>query len=122
MNATELQTRLKNFAYRIVVLHKSLPPGKTPPIIEGEPSATVFSVSTNGKAPCRTKSGNPFKAKLSIAFIETGETLFRLASIVDLKLVSPAQLSSILNEADELTRIFLLQNLLSKKNRNINKL
>jgi four helix bundle protein len=106
MNATELQTRLKHFTYRIVVLCESLPPEKTSLIVKGALSHAVFSVATNDKATCKLQSGGSFKTKLITTFIETGETLFRLGSIVDLKLISPAQLSPILNEADELTRIF----------------
>ncbi len=105
MNATELQTRLQNFTNRIVVLCGSLPSDNTPLIIKGHLPQAPFSVSRNDTTTRTPAPANPLKMKLNIAFIETGETLFRLASIVDLKLIPPSKLSSILAGADELTAI-----------------
>jgi four helix bundle protein len=105
MNAAELQTRLKSFAYRIVTLCESLPSKKASRIIEDQLLRSAFSSAANYRAACKAQSDKAFKAKLSIAFEEIDETLFWLEVILDLKILPQAKLTLIIKEADELTRI-----------------
>ena len=105
MNAIELQIRLKNFAYRVVLLCESLPSKKTSRIIEDQLLRSAFSSAANYRAACKAQSDRALKAKLSIAFEEIDETLFWLEVIVDLKLLPAAKLALIIMEADDLTRI-----------------
>jgi four helix bundle protein len=105
MNAAELQTRLKSFAYRIVTLCESLPLKKASRIIENQLLRSAFSSTANYRAACKAQSDKAFKAKLSIAFEEIDETLFWLEVILDLKILPQAKLTLIIKEADELTRI-----------------
>lgn len=105
MNATDLQNRRKSFAYRIVVLRESLPSGKTSKIIEDHLLRSAFSAAANYRAACKAQSDKAFKAKLSIAFEEIDESLFWLEAIGELKLIPATELTLIVKEADELTRI-----------------
>lgn len=102
MNATELQTRLKSFAYLIVILCDSLPSRKTSKIIEDQLLRSAFSTAANYRAAYKGQSNKAFKARLSIAFEEIDEALFWIETIVDLKLITSSKLTLILKEADEL--------------------
>ena len=105
MNATELQKRLKKFAYRVVPLCEKLPVKKVCKIIEDQLLRSAFSAAANYRAACKAQSGRSFKSKLSIAFEEIDESLFWLEVISDLDLVNKQKLVLILKEADELSRI-----------------
>jgi four helix bundle protein len=105
MNAAELQTRLKQFAYRIVPLCESLPIKKVSNVNEGQLLRSAFSAAANYRASCKAQSKKAFTSKLSIAFEEIDESLFWLETVADLKLIPNTKLESLLKEADELTRI-----------------
>lgn len=105
MNSVELQERLKQFAYRIVTMSEALPKKKITVIIENQILRSAFSAAANYRAALKAQSRKAFTAKLSIAFEEIDESLFWLASIRDLKLISDKKLSSLLKEANELCSI-----------------
>lgn len=105
MTASELQDRLKGFAYRVVPLCESLPARKISKVIEGQLMRSAFSAAANYRAACKAQSPKAFISKLSIAFEEMDESLFWLETIIDLNLFKTDQLSLIMKEADELTRI-----------------
>ena len=105
MTSAELQNRLKQFAYRIVPLCEALPSKKVSKVIEDQLLRSAFSAAANYRSTCKAQSQKAFKAKLSIAFEEMDESLFWLESIQDLNLIKKDKISSILKEADELTRI-----------------
>jgi four helix bundle protein len=105
MDATELQFRLKEFAYRIVPLCESLPSKKISRVVEDQLLRSSFSAAANYRAACKAQSSKAFTAKLSIAFEEIDESLFWLEVIAELKLLSTRKMELILKEADELTRI-----------------
>ena len=117
MNASDLQNRLKDFAYRIVPLCDSLPTRRISNIIEDQLTRSVFSAAANYCAACKAQSAKAFTAKLSIAFEEMDESLFWLKVILDLKLINPEKLSLLIKEADELTRIFASSRKTSQKKR-----
>ena len=105
MDATELQFRLKEFAYRIVPFCESLPSKKISRVVEDQLLRSSFSTAANYRAACKAQSSKAFTAKLSIAFEEIDESLFWLEVIAELKLLSTRKMELILKEADELTRI-----------------
>lgn len=119
MNALELQTRLKNFAYGVVLLYQSLPTKKTSRIIEDPLLRSAFSSAADCRAACKAQSDEACKATRSIAFEEIDETLLWLEVIVDLKLVPAAKLTLIIKEADELTRVLASSGItLERKSKN----
>lgn len=105
MNSIELQTRLKNFAYRIVKVCEAFPKKKIAAVIEHQILRSSFSAAANYRAATKAQSKKSFVAKLSIAFEEIEESLFWLEAICDLSLVSKEKLSAILQEATELAAI-----------------
>ncbi len=105
MNSADLQKRLKDFAYRIVLVCDSLPSRKISKVIEGQLMRSAFSAAANYRAACKAQSPKAFSSKLSIAFEEIDESLFWLEVIGDLALLNADKLPLIIKEADELTRI-----------------
>ncbi|HMT73436.1 MAG TPA: four helix bundle protein [Chitinophagaceae bacterium] len=118
MNASELQKRLKEFAYRIVPLCESLPAKKVSRVIEDQLTRSAFSAAANYRAACKAQSVKAFTAKLSIAFEEMDESLFWLEVITELKLIKEDKMKKILAEADELTRILAASRKTSQKKSN----
>lgn len=105
MNSLELQTRLRNFAYRVVTVCEALPKKKIAIVIEHQILRSSFSAAANYRAATKAQSQKSFVAKLSIAFEEIDESLFWLESIKDLNQIPEQKLSSILKEAVELASI-----------------
>ncbi len=105
MNAQELQTRLKSFAYRIVNLSRVLPKELVSEIIVKQILRSAFSVAANYRAACRAQSKKAFISKLSIVVEEIDETYFWLEVISDLAIINPNKLKELLVEAEELTKI-----------------
>lgn len=105
MTSSELQTRLKNLAYRIVTLCGALPNKKISRIIEDQILRAAFSAPANYRASCKAISGKAFVSKLSIAFEESDETLFWLENILELKLIEERKMIDIIQEAKELSSI-----------------
>jgi four helix bundle protein len=118
MDSIALQTRLKNFAYRIIPLCESLPAKKVCKIIEDQLLRSAFSAAANYRSACTAQSSKAFKSKLSIAFEEMDESLFWLEAITDLNMIHNQKLTLIRKEADELTRILASSRItLEKKNK-----
>lgn len=105
MNASELENRLKAFAYRVVSLCEALPPKKVSKVIEDQLLRSSFSAAANYRAACKAISKKAFISKLSFAFEEIDESLFWLESIQDLKLFTDKKLEPINREAKELASI-----------------
>ena len=105
MTSEELNKRLKTFTYLTIPLCEALPSKKISRIIEDQLLRSAFSAAANYRSACKAQSEKAFKSKLSIAFEEIDEALFWLEVINDLKLVISENLTSLLKEADELTRI-----------------
>ena len=105
MNSIELQSRLKNFAYRVVKVCEALPKKKIATVIEHQILRSSFSAAANYRAATKAQSMKSFIAKLSIAFEEIDESLFWLEAIKDLKLISENKLSELLKESAELAAI-----------------
>ncbi|MFZ1529355.1 MAG: four helix bundle protein [Ferruginibacter sp.] len=105
MNSKQLEGRLRQLAYRIVVMCESLPSTKISGIIEKQILRSAFSAAANYRAACKGMTRKSFIAKLSIAFEEADETLFWLEVIEDLKLLQPKKLTLLKDEAYELSSI-----------------
>jgi four helix bundle protein len=105
MDSKQLESRLKNLAYRIVAMCEFLPKKKISGIIESQLLRSTFSAAANYRAACKAISKKSFISKLSIAFEEADETLFWLEVIQELKLISSEKLILLLKEALELSSI-----------------
>ncbi|MBC8415424.1 MAG: four helix bundle protein [Candidatus Cloacimonetes bacterium] len=106
MNKEELLERTKKFAHRCVKLALSLPKTTLGNHIAKQLIRCSTSVAANYHAVCLAQSKASFTAKISIVLEEADESAFWLEFIIEEKLVMEKIISSLLEEAKELTVIF----------------
>ena len=106
MNKDELLERTKKFAHRCVKLALSLPKTTLGIHISKQLIRCSTSVAANYRAVCLAQSKASFTAKISIVLEEADESAFWLEFIIEEKLVIEKLISSLLEEAKELTAIF----------------
>jgi four helix bundle protein len=105
MDADELKNRTKLFALRVLKLAAALPKTIEGNIIKGQLVKSGTSVAANYRAACRGRSRAEFVAKIGVVEEEADESAFWLELIIDGALLKESQVKSLLNEANELTRI-----------------
>jgi four helix bundle protein len=105
MNADDLKKRTKQFALRILKLVAALPNTVAGRAIGGQLVRAGTSVGANYRAACRGRSKAEFIAKLGISEEEADESAYWMEVIIEGKLLKPKQVESLLNEANELTKI-----------------
>ncbi|MBW2430914.1 MAG: four helix bundle protein [Deltaproteobacteria bacterium] len=106
MNREELTERTKKFAHRCVKLAMALPETPLGKHIGGQLIRCSTSVAANYRATCLSQSNASFVAKLSIVLEEADEAAFWLEFIIDEKLLKKNIVKPLLQEAEELTKIF----------------
>ncbi len=106
MNKEELLERTKKFAHRCVKLALSLPKITLGHHISGQLIRCSTSVAANYRAVCLAQSKASFTSKMSIVLEEADESAFWLEFIIEEKLVIENLISSLLEEAKELTAMF----------------
>jgi four helix bundle protein len=104
--ATELKNRAKEFAIRIVKLFRALPRTDEARVIGRQVLRSGTSVAANYRAACRARSKAEFIAKIGVVVEEADETVFWLELLIETGIVSPARMSNLLDEANELLAIF----------------
>ena len=107
MNAEQLQMRTKDFAHRSVKLAMSLPNNPLADHIRKQMFRSSTSVAANYRAACLAHSKAAFASKISIVVEETDETAFWIEFLVEEDILSVRQCGSLLEEAQELTAIFV---------------
>ena len=117
MNNKDLKKRTKQFALRCIKLSYALPDTVLGRHIRGQLTRSSTSVAANYRAACLAQSKAGFIAKLSIVVEEVDETLFWLEIITDEKLLPKNKVESLMQEADELTAIFISARKTARKNR-----
>ena len=106
MNREELTERAKKFAHRCVKLAMALPETTLGRHIRGQIIRCSTSVASNYRATCLSQSNANFVAKISIVLEEADESAFWLEFIIDENLLKIDIVKTLLQEAEELTRIF----------------
>ena len=114
----EPRDRTKRFALRIIKLVNSLPNDVSARTIGNQLIRSGTSVGANYRACCRAKSQADFIAKLGIVIEEADESAFWLELIVDSKIMKREMIEPLLNESNELVRIFVASRQTAKKNKN----
>src|ERR1700726_1411091 len=104
--SVELQDRTKSFALRVLTLIERLPNTIGGRVLANQLARSATSVGANYRAACRARSRAEFAAKLGTVAEEADESLHWLELIRDGNFISPRHISSLVNEADELTAIF----------------
>jgi len=107
MNETALKNRTKEFAHRCVKLFLALPKNDLCNHIRKQLFKCSTSVAANYRAACVAQSRPDFVSKLSIVIEEADESCFWMEFIVEEKLLSEKQVADLLQEAKELTAIFV---------------
>ncbi len=106
MNADDLKKRTKLFALRILKLVAALPNTVAGRAIGGQLVRAGTSVGANYRAACRGRSKAEFIAKLGIAEEEADESGYWMEVIIEGELLKEKQVQPLLDEANELTKIF----------------
>jgi len=106
MTADELKKRTKQFGLRVLKLVAALPNTLAGRAIGGQLVRSGTSVGANYRAACRGRSKPEFVAKLGIAEEEADESGYWMEMIIEGELLKRKLIQPLLNEADELTRIF----------------
>ncbi len=117
MKIEELKKRTKQFAHRCVKLAMALPKTYLGNHIRGQLIRCATSVASNYRATCLAQSKASFISKLSIVLEETDESYFWLEFIIDEKLLKRELVEPLLNEADELTAIFISSRKTARKSK-----
>ena len=102
-----IEKRTKDFAHRCVKLAISLPRTTQGKHIESQLIRCSTSVASNYRASLHAQSKAAFIAKISIVVEEADESEFWLEFIIDEKLMSKKRILPLLNEAHELSSIFI---------------
>ena len=112
----DLKKRTKIFAHNCVKLSLELPNSYLGNHIKGQLVRSFTSVAANYRATCLAQTKKSFISKISIVIEEVDESNFWINFLVDKGLLSLETCKSLLNESDELTRIFIS----SRKTANLN--
>ncbi len=107
MDKDDLKQRVKAFSHRCVKLCARLPNTPLGRHISGQLIRSSTSAASNYRAVCIAQSRAAFIAKLAIVIEETDESYFWVEFASDEKLVKKQLVLELLNEATELTAIFV---------------
>jgi len=107
LDSEELKSRTRKFAHRCINLATALPRTPLARHIERQLIRCSTSVASNYRASLHAQSKAAFIAKISIVIEESDESEFWLEFIINENLMSENQIFSLLNEAHELTSIFI---------------
>ena len=117
MDNKELKKRTKQFALRCIKLSDAIPDTLLGRHIKGQIVRSLTSVAANYRTACLAQSKPGFIGKLSIVVEEVDKTLFWLEIIIEEKLISQGKVELLMQEADEMTAIFVTARNTARKNR-----
>jgi len=107
MDREYLKKRLNDFAHCCVKLALALSDTPIGKHIRGQLIRCSTSASANYRASCIAQSRPSFVAKMSIVIEELDESAYWLEFVIDEKLLASKRVMPLLNEANELTKIFV---------------
>ena len=115
--STELKTRTKAFALRILKLVEALPELKSGRIVANQFGRAGTSVGANYRAACRGRTTAEFIAKLGIVEEEADECLYWLEIIEEGRILSGRKIAPLKREAEEILAITVASLITAAKNR-----
>jgi len=107
MNEEEMKQRTKKFALRVLDLADAVPHNRSGNVIAAQIIRSGTSVAANYRALSRAKSRADFINKTSIVEEEADEPGLWLELLIERGLLSARRVQPLLNEASELTAIFV---------------
>ncbi len=108
MKPEDLKKRTKEFVHRVVKLAVALPRTVLGDHVRKQLIRCGTSVPANYRAALMSQTKATFIAKISIVIEESDEAEFWLEFIIDEKLLKKDAVLSLLNEAHELSSIFIV--------------
>lgn len=103
----DLRERTKEFALRTIRMFSALPKTTEAQILGKQVLRSSTSVGANYREAFRGRSRAEFIAKCGDSLRELEETAYWLELLVDARIVAADKLSSLRQECDELTAIFV---------------
>jgi len=107
LDTDELKQRTKAFALRIIRLVEALPNTSTARVIGNQLLRAGTSVGANYRAACRARSQAEFISKIGVVEEEADESAYWLELLIEAAVLSPTKVQALLDEANELTAIFV---------------
>jgi four helix bundle protein len=106
--AQDLRKRTKEFALRIIRLYSSLSLSSTvAQVIGKQVLRSGTSVGAHYREAYRSRSDAEFISKIEVGLQELEETVYWLELLIESQIVSEKKLTNLLQEASELTAIFI---------------
>ncbi|WP_395747380.1 four helix bundle protein [Prosthecobacter sp.] len=106
MNSNELKERTMDFAVRVLKMVDALPKTTAGRTVGGQIARSSTSVAANYRAALRAKSDADFINKITIVLEEADESAFWIELAERAELLAPKRLRGLLQESEELTKIF----------------
>ncbi|MDB6005358.1 MAG: hypothetical protein JWR15_2345 [Prosthecobacter sp.] len=106
MTSKELKERTMDFAVRVLKMVDALPKTTAGRTVGGQIARSSTSVAANYRAALRAKSDADFINKITIVLEETDESGFWIELAERAELLPPKRLKALLQESEELTKIF----------------
>ena len=116
--AVELQKRTRKFAADVIAFCESLPQKPAVRMIVGQLLDSAGATDSNYRATCRAKSPDDFISKIATAVEEADESKGWLEMLVSSNLAPIEVTAPLIQEADELTAIFVASKKTAERNRN----
>ena len=120
MATNDLKERTKKFALEIIRFTSTLARGIATDVISRQLIRAGTGTAANYRASCRAKSCRDFIAKLGTAEEEADESALWLEVLSESGLAKSAAVAPLLDEADQLTRIFVASINTARKGRRDN--
>jgi len=105
--AIELQARTQRFAAAVIIFCEALPDTHATREIIPQLIDSAGSTASNYRSACRGRTPKEFIAKMGVAAEEADESKGWLELLVSSNQVSQEQAAGLIQEADELTAIFV---------------
>ncbi|HRQ36346.1 MAG TPA: four helix bundle protein [Chloroflexota bacterium] len=102
----DLRQRTKSFALRVIRLYTALPKSEEAQVIGKQVLRSATSVGSNYREAYRARSDAEFLSKMGDCLKELDETAFWLELLIEANIMSPNQITSLLDETDQLIAIF----------------
>jgi four helix bundle protein len=115
--AVELQARTQNFATAVIKFCEGLPTDAATQKIVDQLLDSSGSTDSNYRATCRARSPDEFIAKVGVAAEEADESKGWLELLVRSSKVSLDVAQPLIQEANELTAIFVQSRITAEKNK-----
>lgn len=106
MTSNELKERTMDFAVRVLKMVDALPKTTAGRTVGGQIARSGTSVAANYRAALRAKSDADFINKITIVLEEADESGFWLELAERAELLPTQRLKGLLQESEELTKIF----------------